>query len=65
MILESTIEKRFKMKGLAAMRVEMIVVAVIMIKFVFKKLSLKNMRLSTYSLKEGVMYEYLSKTYNQ
>ncbi|MFN4122891.1 MAG: hypothetical protein ACK4GL_06260 [Flavobacteriales bacterium] len=65
MILESTIEKRFKMKGLAAMRVEMIVVAVIMIRFVFKKLSLKNMRLSTYSLKEGVMYEYLRKEFNK
>lgn len=64
MILESTIEKRFKMKGLAAMRVEMIVVAVIMIRFVFKKLNLKNMRLSTYSLKEGVMYEFLRKEFN-
>jgi len=61
MILDSTIEKRFKMKGLAAMRVEMIVVAVIMIKFVFKKLALKHMRLSTYSLKEGVLYEFIQK----
>jgi len=64
-IIESSIEKRFKMKGLAAMRVEMIVVAVIMIKFVFKKLALKKMRLSTYSLKEGVMYEFMRNELNK
>ena len=64
-IIESTIEKRFKMKGLAAMRVEMIVVAVVMIKFVFKKLALKKMRLSTYSLKEGVMYEFMRNELNK
>jgi exopolyphosphatase/guanosine-5'-triphosphate,3'-diphosphate pyrophosphatase len=59
LLINSTIEKRFKMKGLAAMRVEMIVVAVIMIKYVFKKLKLKEMRLSTYSLKEGILYDYM------
>jgi len=64
-LMNSTIEKRFKMKGLAAMRVEMIVVAVIMIKYVFKKLKLKEMRLSTYSLKEGILYDYLQTLQNK
>jgi exopolyphosphatase / guanosine-5'-triphosphate,3'-diphosphate pyrophosphatase len=59
-LIQSTIEKRFKLKGLAAMRVEMIVVAVIMIKFVFKKLKLKSMRLSTFSLKEGMLYDFVN-----
>lgn len=59
LIINSTIEKRFKMKGLAAMRVEMIVVAVIMIKYVMKKIKLNKMRLSTYSLKEGILFDYL------
>jgi exopolyphosphatase/guanosine-5'-triphosphate,3'-diphosphate pyrophosphatase len=59
LLLNSTIERRFKMKGLAAMRVEMIVVAVIMIKFVYKKLKLSEMRLSTYSLKEGILFDHL------
>jgi len=64
-LINSTIEKRFKMKGLAAMRVEMIVVAVIMIKYVFKRLKLKEMRLSTYSLKEGILYDYLQNLQNK
>jgi exopolyphosphatase/guanosine-5'-triphosphate,3'-diphosphate pyrophosphatase len=59
LLINSTIEKRFKMKGLAAMRVELIVVAVVMIRYVIKKLKLKEMRLSTYSLKEGILYDYL------
>jgi exopolyphosphatase/guanosine-5'-triphosphate,3'-diphosphate pyrophosphatase len=58
-LINSTIEKRFKMKGLAAMRVEMIVVASIMIRFVLKQLNVDQMRLSTYSLKEGMLFEYL------
>lgn len=64
-LLNSTIEKRFKMRGLAAMRVEMIVVAVIMIKYVFKKIKLKEMRLSTYSLKEGILYEFMQNLQNK
>lgn len=59
LLINSTIEKRFKMKGLAAMRVELIVVAVVMIRYVIKKLKMKEMRLSTYSLKEGILYDYL------
>jgi exopolyphosphatase/guanosine-5'-triphosphate,3'-diphosphate pyrophosphatase len=59
LLLNSTLEKRFKIRGLAAMRVEMIVVAVIMIKFVCKKLKLSEMRLSTYSLKEGILFDHL------
>jgi exopolyphosphatase/guanosine-5'-triphosphate,3'-diphosphate pyrophosphatase len=43
------------------MRVEMIVVAVIMIRFVFKELKLEQMRLSTFSLKEGILYDFLEK----
>lgn len=58
-LLNSPIEKRYKIKGLAAMRVEMIVVAVILIRFVFKELKLEQLRLSTYSLKEGVLYQHL------
>jgi exopolyphosphatase/guanosine-5'-triphosphate,3'-diphosphate pyrophosphatase len=65
LLLNSTIEKRFKMRGLAAMRVEMIVVAVIMIKYVFKKIKLKEMRLSTYSLKEGILYDYMQNAQNK
>jgi exopolyphosphatase/guanosine-5'-triphosphate,3'-diphosphate pyrophosphatase len=60
-LINSSIEKRFKMKGLAPMRVEMIVVAVIMIRFVLKQLKLSKLTLSTYSLKEGILFDYLQK----
>jgi exopolyphosphatase/guanosine-5'-triphosphate,3'-diphosphate pyrophosphatase len=64
-IVSSSVEKRHKIKGLAAMRVEMIVVAVILIRFVLKELELEHMRLSTYSLKEGILYQYLAQTDQQ
>jgi exopolyphosphatase/guanosine-5'-triphosphate,3'-diphosphate pyrophosphatase len=64
-IVSSSVEKRHKIKGLAAMRVEMIVVAVILIRFVLKELELEHMRLSTYSLKEGILYQYLAQTGQQ
>ncbi|MEZ5173235.1 MAG: phosphatase [Bacteroidia bacterium] len=59
-LIRSDIEKRFKIKGLAAMRVEMIVVAVIMIRFVYKTLDIKTIRLSTFSLKEGMLYDFVT-----
>ena len=59
LLINSNLEKRFKIKGLAAMRVEMIVVAAIMIRFVFKTLDLKAIRLSTFSLKEGMLYDFV------
>lgn len=56
-ILKSTVEERKRMKGLSKMRVDMIVVSAIFMKFIFEKLRLKKMRLSRYSLKEGVLWE--------
>ncbi len=58
-ILKSTTEERLHMKGLAKMRVDMIVVSAIFVDYIFQKLSLKKMRLSRYSLKEGVLWELL------
>ncbi|MBI3500269.1 MAG: Ppx/GppA family phosphatase [Bacteroidetes bacterium] len=59
-ILKSTIEERLHMKGLVKMRVDMIVVSAIFVDYVFEKLALKKMRLSRYSLKEGVLWEVLN-----
>jgi exopolyphosphatase/guanosine-5'-triphosphate,3'-diphosphate pyrophosphatase len=60
-ILRSTTNERLHMKGLTKMRVDMIVISVIFIDFIFEKLQLKKMRLSRYSLKEGVLWELLNK----
>ncbi len=58
-ILKSTNLERLEMKGLVAMRVDMIVVSSIIVHFVIRSLEIEQMRLSTYSLKEGVIYEVL------
>ncbi len=58
-ILKSTNAQRLHMKGLVAMRVDMIVVSCIIVNFVIRAFEIEKMRLSTYSLKEGVLYEAL------
>lgn len=58
-ILKSTNAERLKMKGLVAMRVDMIVVSSIIVNFVIREFAIEKMRLSTYSLKEGVLCEVL------
>ena len=52
-------EARMQIPGMIEMRVDMIVVACCLIKFLLKKHSFKRIRVSTYSLKEGVL-SYLS-----
>ena len=48
------------MKGLSKMRVDMIVVSAIFVDYIILRLGLKKMRLSKYSLKEGVLWELLN-----
>lgn len=52
-------EARMQIPGMIEMRVDMIVVACALIKFLLQKHSFKRIRVSTYSLKEGVL-SYLS-----
>ena len=59
-ILKSTNAERLQIKGLVAMRVDMIVVSSIIVHFVISSLDINKMRLSTYSLKEGVICEVLN-----
>jgi len=55
LIIRSTHEERAQMKGVIPLRVDMIVVASIITRFVMQKLYIQNVGMSTYSLKEGVM----------
>jgi exopolyphosphatase/guanosine-5'-triphosphate,3'-diphosphate pyrophosphatase len=59
-LVKSTREERLEMKGLVSMRVDLIVISSIFIHLVLKECSLKKMRLSTYSLKEGVLDELIN-----
>jgi exopolyphosphatase/guanosine-5'-triphosphate,3'-diphosphate pyrophosphatase len=58
-ILDSSLSQRLKTPGIIPIRAEMIVVAAILINFILETLSIKKMRLSTFSLKEGVMSELI------
>lgn len=55
----STIKERYHIKGLIDMRVDMIVISALLIDFILKELHLKTIRVSTFSLKEGVINQKL------
>ena len=58
-VAASTLEERRHIKGLVAMRVDMIVISCLMIDFILQELKLPEFRVSTYSLKEGALVDYL------
>ena len=60
-LLLSTTAERMKMKGLVKMRVDMIVLASLLLTFVLSKTGIKKMKLSTYALKEGILAEVSEK----
>ena len=57
-LLNSTQEQRLAMKGMLPMRADMIVMASLVLNFVIKKLNISEMKLATYSLKEGMICNY-------
>ncbi len=59
-LIKSTKEERLKMKGLISMRVDLIVISSIFIHLILQECNLNKMRLSTYSLKEGVLEELIN-----
>jgi exopolyphosphatase/guanosine-5'-triphosphate,3'-diphosphate pyrophosphatase len=57
LLLKSDYEQRLKMNGMLAMRADMIVLGSIFINLIIDKLHIKNMKLSTFALKEGLAWE--------
>lgn len=55
LIVRSNHQERSQMKGVIPLRVDMIVVASLITRFVMDKLKISNVGMSTYSLKEGVL----------
>jgi exopolyphosphatase/guanosine-5'-triphosphate,3'-diphosphate pyrophosphatase len=55
-IINSTYIQRLKTKGLIEMRVDMIVISCLFVNYILNKFDLKKLRVSTYSLKEGVIF---------
>lgn len=58
-LINSTLKERKQMRGLEAMRLEMIVMATLLVKFILQKLKIKHLIQSGYALKEGVIYQLL------
>ncbi|MBA7516982.1 Exopolyphosphatase [subsurface metagenome] len=58
-LIHSTIEERRQMKGLEPMRIEMIVLACLFVKFIIEKLEIDTIIQSNFSLKEGVIYQLI------
>lgn len=56
-LIVSTLEERRKMPGLEPMRIEMIVLAALFVKFIVAKLGIRQIIQSSFSLKEGAIYE--------
>jgi exopolyphosphatase / guanosine-5'-triphosphate,3'-diphosphate pyrophosphatase len=56
-LIASTIAEREKMKGLEPMRIEMIVLACLFVKFILQKLGITQIYQTNYSLKEGVIFQ--------
>jgi exopolyphosphatase / guanosine-5'-triphosphate,3'-diphosphate pyrophosphatase len=58
-LIKSTHEERSKMKGLEPMRIEMIVLAALFVKFIIEKLGINKIIQSNFSLKEGAIYQLI------
>lgn len=59
LVIASNLEQRKKIKGLVPMRVDMMVISCLMINHILTSLQLKKLKVSTYSLKEGALYQYI------
>ncbi|MCD6065707.1 MAG: Ppx/GppA phosphatase [Bacteroidetes bacterium] len=62
--VRSTLAERMQMKGLIPIRVDMIVLSFLFVDFILQQYAIKTFKVSTYSLKEGVIFETFSKLSN-
>ena len=60
LIKNSTFEERKKIKGLVSMRLDMIVVSCLMVDFILNAFKIEEMRVSSYSLKEGALFDFIN-----
>lgn len=60
LVKSSTLEQRRGIKGLVPMRVDMIVISCVIVDFVLQSFDPARLRVSTYSLKEGALAEFIA-----
>jgi len=61
LILKSSHSERSKNPAIIPVRVDMIVMSTLITRFLTDRFTFKTLKLSTYSLKEGLLFEYLKK----
>lgn len=61
-LISSDIFERLEMKGMDPIRVEMIPIASVLINFIINKLKIRKIYQSGYSIKEGLIFDYIKKT---
>ncbi|MBA3664740.1 MAG: phosphatase [Bacteroidetes bacterium] len=61
LVKNASLEQRKLIKGLTPMRFDMIVVSCLLIDFVLEEFKIDSMRVSTFSLKEGALIDYISR----
>ena len=57
LMITSTTDQRSRLKGMIDFRIEMIVVAALLMKYVIDELGMKRIITSDYSLKEGILFD--------
>jgi len=63
LIYSSTLKERINMEGLIPMRADMIVISIVIINYLLNRLTIHDLRLSSYALKEGLIDTLLRKTH--
>jgi len=58
-LLTTNIEQRLQMEGLPNSRADLVIVAMILIKFILTKTNTKKIIVSAYAMKEGILYEMI------
>lgn len=61
LILKSSHSERSKNPAIIPVRVDMIVMSTLITRFLIDRFAFKTLKLSTYSLKEGLLFDYLNK----
>jgi exopolyphosphatase / guanosine-5'-triphosphate,3'-diphosphate pyrophosphatase len=61
LVKNADLEQRRVIKGLTPMRFDMIVISCLMIDFVLEEMNIHQMRVSTFSLKEGALFDFISR----
>ncbi len=60
LVIKSNLSERKNIKGLIPMRFDMIVISCLLINFILKSFSINSLQVSTYSLKEGALVEFIN-----